>query len=173
MATTRAITLPPTTSNNGWQVVRRRRSYPANWRYSPPATPSARPYHPFSRPTYAQVLLRPPSTATQPLASRPASIASPPNSPISSASTPYYVSPHSPSRLRFPPSHTFPEWRGRCFRCCRTGHSAAKCRNPKRCGRCWAYGHIGSKCKQEVISPPPPVNNALPQKQVWQGEPDF
>lgn len=150
----------------GWQLVCRRRPYPTNWRPSDaPPPPEAKPYIPYARLTYAQALQRPSSPPLLQAPSRPVS-------PSSSTSSTLYVSPHSPSRLRFPPSHTFPEWKGRCFRCCRTGHSAAKCRNPKRCGRCWSYGHIGSKCKKEVIVPPAPVKT-LPPKRGIQSEPAF
>ncbi|KAF3333675.1 hypothetical protein FCM35_KLT01366 [Carex littledalei] len=57
-----------------------------------------------------------------------------------------YISPHSPTKLRFPPSLAFPEWRDRCFRCCRSGHTQAMCRNPMKCGRCWKDGHPGTRC---------------------------
>lgn len=71
-----------------------------------------------------------------------------------------YVSPHSPTTLRFPPSPAFPEWRDRCFRCCRTGHTQAKCRNPLKCGRCWKDGHPGTRCLTKAKAPgdSPPQN---------------
>lgn len=155
----------------GWQEVRRKRPYPANWRLSSPPIPESKPYIPYSKPTYAQVLCNSPRTAllTQPTPTT-AALTAQPTSPASPFA--YYVSPHSPSRLRFPPSHTFPEWKGRCFRCCRTGHSAAKCRNPKRCGRCWSYGHIGSACKQDIVAPPPPIKTS-PQPAPRASEPGF
>lgn len=156
MASPKAISGDQPT-NGDWQEVRRRRPYPAHWRpttQQPPSPPAANPYIPYSKPTYAQILLQPARSTTPPSQLSPP--ISQPASPTSNSSTVYYVSPHSPSRLRFPPSHTFAEWRGRCFRCCRTGHSAAKCRNPKRCGKCWSFGHIGSRCKVEMVAPPPP-----------------
>lgn len=147
-----------------WQMVSRRRNYPDNWRYSKPQQPTVTPYLPYT--SYAEVVRRNcnPSSAmssdsspkTTPPTSRPATPTTPP-------ATLYYVSPHSPSRLRFPPSSTFSEWKGRCFRCCRTGHTRAKCRNPRRCGRCWSYGHIGSQCKQPLVPPPQPALTA----QLW------
>lgn len=132
-------------SNGDWQEVRRRKPFPNNWRVSQQTQPPAAPYQPYSKPSYAQVLRRTPSPTNMTYGRKISLASSQPTSPTSQASSVYYVSPHSPSRLRFPPSHTYPEWKGRCFRCCRTGHAAAKCRNPKRCGRCWSYGHAGSK----------------------------
>lgn len=43
------------------------------------------------------------------------------------------------------------------------GHSAARCRNPKRCGRCWGQGHIGSFCKTVDLIPnlEPPSKQCL------------
>lgn len=120
----------------GWQQVRRKKPYPTNWRISQPALPKAKPYLPYPKPTYADVLLRAPKLQTMTTREQISPPLTKPNSPSSNSSSVFYISPHSPSRLRFPPSHTFPEWRGRCFRCCRMGHSAAKYRNPKRCGRC-------------------------------------
>ena len=157
MATTQAIK-----GDGEWQHVRRRRPYPSNWSQSQPLQHTANLYQPYSRPTYAQIVRQ--TTPPQAPMSQPK--ITPPSSPISSTDTVYYVSPHSPSRLRFPPSHTFAEWKGRCFRCCRTGHSAAKCRNPKRCGKCWAFGHIGSKCKQEIVPPPQPLARKMPAQPV-------
>lgn len=62
-----------------------------------------------------------------PLKAKPSMAApSPPSSPPPTQAS-YYFSPHSPTKLRFPPSSTFTEWRGRCFRCCRTGHNSAAC----------------------------------------------
>ena len=154
-------------TNGDWQEVRRRRSFPNNWRHSQPTQPKANPYRPYAKPTYAQVLIRSPMAH----GGQPSPTSTQPNSP--KAATVYYISPHSPSRLRFPPSHTFPEWKGRCFRCCRTGHSATKCRNPKRCGKCWSYGHVGSKCKQDIVPPPPPVRTAPKPLPLLQTEPSF
>lgn len=77
---------------------------------------------------------------------------SPPSSPTSGQAT-YYISPHSPTQLRFPPSSQYAEWRGRCFRCCRTGHNTATCRNPLRCGKCWGEGHGGSRCTAKHLNP--------------------
>lgn len=47
-----------------------------------------------------------------------------------------YISHHTKPGLRFPPSPTYPEWRGKCFRCCKSGHTVANCRNLTKCGRC-------------------------------------
>lgn len=77
---------------------------------------------------------------------------SPPASPPPSQAT-FYLSPHSPTQLRFPPSSHFNEWRGRCFRCCRTGHSIATCRNPLKCGKCWGEGHTSFRCKGKSLNP--------------------
>ncbi|KAF3338202.1 hypothetical protein FCM35_KLT17039 [Carex littledalei] len=161
-------------SNGDWQVVSRRKPFPNKWRHSQPSQPKATPYQPYSKPTYAQILLRSNSSPTMSLQDRNSPNSSQPPSPTSQSTTAYYVSPHSPSRLRFPPSHTFPEWKGRCFRCCRTGHSAAKCRNPKRCGRCWSYGHIGSKCRQNMVPPPtPPIKAPTTSSPNLHTEPNF
>lgn len=162
-ATSQAITQPThgdSSTDGGWQVVRRKRPFPANWRQSSPQEPLAKPYLPYPTPTYSQITRnhpKPPLSTQQqpPITAQP--VPKPSTPPSQTSPKVFYVSPHSPSRLRFPPSHTFPEWKGRCFRCCRTGHSAAKCRNPKRCGRCWSYGHIGSACRQDMVAPPPPV----------------
>ncbi|KAF3320615.1 hypothetical protein FCM35_KLT14749 [Carex littledalei] len=121
-------------SNGDWKVVTRKKPYPTQWRISQQTETQSKPYLPYTKPTYAQILRRSSPAPTMTSHGRTSPPTSQPPSPTSQATTIYYVSPHSPSRLRFPPSHTFPEWRGRCFRCCRTGHSAAKCRNPKRCG---------------------------------------
>lgn len=173
MATAKAISGNSCSSDGEWQEVRRRRPFPPHWRPTTsqePQPPAAKPYIPYARPTYAQILLQPPRSTTT--SAQPSPPNSQPTSPTSTTSTVYYVSPHSPSKLRFPPSHTFAEWRGRCFRCCRTGHSAAKCRNPKRCGKCWSFGHIGSKCKTEMVAPPPlPVRTAPPKTRTC--EPHF
>ena len=172
MATSRA-TIGGKATEGEWQEVPMRRPYPANWRPSTdtsPTPPTAQPYIPYAKPTYAQVLQQ----AVKPPTSQPSLPPSQPSSPTSSTTSTFYVSPHSPSRLRFPPSHTFPEWKGCCFRCCRTGHSAAKCRNSKHCGKCWSFGHIRSRCTQEIVAPPQPVPKirapALPNQRC---EPDF
>ncbi|KAF3338732.1 hypothetical protein FCM35_KLT17569 [Carex littledalei] len=149
-------------SCNDWQVVRRRRRYPDNWR-----TPSdveldkVRPYVPYStKPTFAEVVARSNSTTigsgnssytsssakTSPASSQPSSPKTPPGAQ-------FYYSPHSPTLLRFPPHSSFPEWRGRCYRCCRTGHTQAKCRNPYKCGKCWKNGHVASRCRVPMLNP--------------------
>lgn len=144
-----------------WQLVtHRRRRYPPNWptnlthKYS-----GVKPYIPYpSTLSYAQVAAQPSrsptpsqtSRATSPVTSRNTSPShSPPNSPKATT----YISPHSPTNLRFPPSSKFPEWVGRCFRCCRTGHTAAACRNPAKCGKCWKNGHVGAKYRVPGLNP--------------------
>lgn len=132
-------------SQGTWQVVQRRRRFPDNWR-----TPSndeidkVKSYIPYPKElTYSQVVtgnyfggsssggstgsLN--SAGSTPHTSRP-------NSPTTPPSPQYYYSPHSPTKLRFPPLPTYPEWHRRCFNCCRLGHAAAKCRNPRKCGKC-------------------------------------
>ncbi|KAF3327760.1 hypothetical protein FCM35_KLT06366 [Carex littledalei] len=138
-----------------WQVVRRKRRYPDHWRPGGLALlqadqlPRTQPYVPFqTRPTYAQILANP-SPAVHPTSSTTHSTTPPTSPPTSPHSPTYYLSPHSPTPLRFPPSAKFSEWKGRCFRCCRTGHSIATCRNPPKCGRYWKSGHTGSRCRSE------------------------
>lgn len=159
-----------------WIEVRRRRRYPDNWRASSPAKTITPVYTPF-QPTYAQVLCRnsrPSSPAmTSQTSDKTSNHSSRPNSPTNSTKTTYYVSPHSPSRLRFPPSPSFAEWKGRCFKCTRTGHKAANCRNPKKCGRCWSNGHIGSHCTQNIVPPPIPTQNRPQPTPRSTGEPGF
>lgn len=121
----------------------------------PGATNSLIPF--LSKPTYADALKttspppQPPVTNRSP-SPNPAEVPSPPT-PTSAAS---YVSPHSPTGLRFPPSHHYPEWKGRCFHCCRVGHTAAQCKSPKRCGKCWGTGHVGTKCSSPLAPSPKP-----------------
>ncbi|KAF3327769.1 hypothetical protein FCM35_KLT06375 [Carex littledalei] len=138
-----------------WQVVRRKRRYPDHWRPGGLALlqadqlPRTQPYVPFqTKPTYAQILANP-SPAVHPTSSTTHSTTPPTSPPTSPHSPTYYLSPHSPTPLRFPPSAKFSEWKGRCFRCCRTGHSIATCRNPPKCGRYWKSGHTGSRCRSE------------------------
>lgn len=124
-----------------WQLVSRRRRYPENWREKadqPPKT-AAWPFVPYAK-TYAQTVSIPSSIPNpkQPRLNHqptPNSITTLtvtpttalPSSPNHRPPSKTYVSPHSPTALRFPPSPFFIEWRGRCFRCCRTGHAAASC----------------------------------------------
>lgn len=150
-----------------WQVVRRKRRYPDHWRpggrfVQEVYLPRAKTYVPYqTRPTYAQAVANQSNPKPQPLmatAQTPTTspTTSPPNSPRSPT---YYLSPHSPTPLRFPPSPKFAEWKGRCFKCCRTGHSIAVCRNPPKCppkcGRCWKSGHTGNKCKEGMTKQAP------------------
>lgn len=57
------------------------------------------------------------------------------------------------------------------------GHSAARCKNPRKCGICWGDGHIGSFCKQNKLSPTakpftPTISNPT-SKTTFRGEPAF
>ncbi|KAF3341753.1 hypothetical protein FCM35_KLT00391 [Carex littledalei] len=125
----------------------------------------------LTKPTYAQAVASNPSTG-RPLTTQPTSQtgrSSPTSPPTSPKSPTYYLSPHSPTPLRFPPSPKFGEWKGRCFRCCRMGHTKAVCRNPPKCGRCWRNGHTGNRCKvaHTKQSPAPtvePTGMRLPEK---------
>lgn len=161
-------------TQDDWQLVTRRKRYPDGWRATTTTlnTSLIKPYVPFSH-TYAQAVARPPRTHVRPnptpthpvytknsplpitlpalhptmttkTATSPST--SPPSSPNNRPNTATYISPHSPTALRFPPSPLFKEWRGRCFRCCRTGHVAASCQFPAKCGKCWSDGHVGSRC---------------------------
>lgn len=149
-------------ANQGeWKLVSRRRRYPESWREKtaqPPKT-VARPFVPYAQ-TYAQVVAEPGVAKTNPtlnhhpkpsLTIAPAltTTTSAPSFPNHRPPSKTYISPHSPTSLRFPPSPFFIEWRGRCFRCCRTGHAAASCRFQAKCGKCWADGHVGSRCPKE------------------------
>ena len=140
------------TTDGGWQEIRKRYRYPSHWRSNQPSTNMVKPYAPYSRQSsYARVVQSKPS---------------PPRSPTYTPGAYYYVSPHSPTRLRFPPSPLYPEWRGRCFKCCRTGHSVANCRFQRKCGKCWANGHIGTNCTKvgsaTVAAVPRPVAKLEP-----------
>lgn len=146
----------------GWQTVNRRRK-----KDGLSANPRVQTYIPYkTRPLYSKIHLtsftsKPPAptlnlqpsiAATNPTNHNTTTMsASPPHSPPSSPK--YNFSPHSPTKLRFPPSPVFSEWRGRCFRCCRTGHSTSLCRNPKHCGKCWGEGHVGAHCKGSSLNP--------------------
>lgn len=46
------VILGDNTEDGGWQVVRRRKPYPANWRHSSPPLPAAKPYIPYSQSSY-------------------------------------------------------------------------------------------------------------------------
>lgn len=186
------------TTQGEWQLVSRRKRFPGNWR-----TPSnielekVRAYTPYpSIRSYAQVVRS--STgmiSSSPLSSNTSARSSPPTSrpttPNSPPGTRFFTSPHSLTTLRFSPLPSYPEWRGRCFRCCKVGHSIAQCNNPKRCGQCWQEGHIVSKCKAKAplnptAKPFQPVTNQhipIPSQPVstqqetgsvkLRGEPDF
>lgn len=142
-----------------WQEVRRRRRFPDNWRTpSDDAIDKVRPYVPYSaKPTFAQIVAGSSHGSANSHSSTNSPVSSPANSRSVSPPTPpgaqFFYSPHSPTKLRFPPNSTFPEWRGRCFRCCRTGHSQSRCRNPHKCGKCWSNGHIASQCKVTMLNP--------------------
>lgn len=145
-----------------WQLVQRWRRFPDGWR-----TPAddeldkVQPYNPYpAKLTYAQVTAatshgsghstRSNSTNGSPRGSQTSSRSSSPKTPKDAY---FFYSPHSPTLLRFPPQATYSEWRGRCFRCCRTGHTQAKCRNPFKCGRCWKDGHVSSHCTVAMLNP--------------------
>lgn len=114
-------------------MVTRRRSF-SNQQ---PTPTQPKPFQPFfTQPSYADVLRKNPILATKP------------SSPRTQTKPAVFISPHGPSNLRFPPSPTYPEWKGRCFNCCRMGHNVVRCRNPKRYGKCWRVGHIGATCRQ-------------------------
>lgn len=145
-----------------WQEVRRRRRFPDNWK-----TPSderidqVRAYKPYQLArSYAQVLSGNSSNSSRAStgsdSAKTSPVSSRPSSPSSTTSPKYFYSPHSPTKLRFPPLPTYPEWWGRCFNCCRVGHTASKCRNPKRCGKCWATGHTGRFCTATNLNPAAP-----------------
>lgn len=168
-----------------WQVVRKKRRYPDHWRpgsavHNPAVLiPRSKIYVPFqTRPTYAQVVANR-GSHTHPFKPTPSSTpaTSPTNSsPTSPRSPTYYLSPHSPTPLRFPPSAKFGEWKGRCFRCCRTGHSIATCRNSPKCGRCWKSGHTGNRCRAEATKQAPmPAGKPriVDEDRVKSNEPSF
>lgn len=136
-----------------WKTVNRLKG--GNTAAQPPETFNL--YTPFNnKPLFSHIVKTPKQPHLPKPKPSPPSTAmafpSPPHSP-QPAKAVYYFSPHSPTRLRFPPSSTFSEWRGRCFRCCRTGHNAAECRNPMRCGKCWGEGHMGSRCSAQTLNP--------------------
>lgn len=157
-------------SKGKWQLVTgRRRSSNNDGSFQLGSTIRVNPYTPF-KPLFSQIAASPiPSHKTIPLPPNNTQFkthreqnreamtnTSPPASPLTSpppANPIYYFSPHSPTQLRFPPSSHFTEWRGRCFRCCRTGHNSAACRNPMRCGKCWGEGHLGTRCKSKALNP--------------------
>lgn len=157
-----------------WQLVSRRKPNPT----TALPKPHINLYTPFNnKPLYSQItksLIPPIQNTTRAPIPPPANritMASPPSPPSHPSSPPptqatYYFSPHSPTQLRFPPSSHFTEWRGRCFRCCRTGHTSAACRNPMRCGKCWGEGHMGTRCTANTLNPaamPYWANRAKPQ----------
>lgn len=125
-----------------WQEVsRRKEKFPLG--FAAAEEPKVKPYRRF----HYEILLKhnpSPSTSAQTLAPHKSTLSkpklmnstpSPPASPRAGQAT-YYISPHSPTQLRFPLSAQFTEWRGRCFRCCRSGYNTATCRNPMCCGKC-------------------------------------
>lgn len=140
-----------------WQLVHRRKGKtPATAQPSSSPQPNFKPYIPYQpKPLYSQVLLsKPPQRQAQNHTSSTHLMAtnSPPSSPPQTKPT-WYISPHSPTQLRFPPSAQYPEWKGRCFRCCRSGHNSTVCRNPMRCGKCWGEGHTGLRCQTKMLNP--------------------
>lgn len=147
-----------------WQLVSRRKGGAQQGDLATSAPlPACQPYIPYlTKPLYSQVTLsqppQKPSPQPIPTKNQPSkpTMATQTPSPTSSPPPPqatYYISPHSPTQLRFPPSPQFTEWRGRCFRCCRNSHSSAVCRNPMRCGKCWGEGHTGFRCKTNMLNP--------------------
>lgn len=150
----------PGASNGEWQVVQRWRRYPDNWKQPFTSAPTkANPFTPYLK-TYAQAASsRPispnhsPNTSSQPTLSLTSKPSTPPPTGADRGRAAVYISPHSPTKLRFPPSLTFPEWKDRCFRCCKTGHTAALCRNRLKCGRCWKEGHPGTRCLKQGVVP--------------------
>ncbi|KAF3336539.1 hypothetical protein FCM35_KLT19125 [Carex littledalei] len=170
------------TDRETWQVVQRRRRYPNHWRPGPIAnlatlTPRTQTYLPYqASPTYAQVVasMAPLSAAPRLQSPPPPTPPASPTPPSSPQSPSFYISPHSPERLRFPPSSRFPEWKGRCFKCCRKGHSVSACRNPLKCGKCWKTGHTGNKCKARLNPAAPPFKPAIAApKRPSEWEPGF
>lgn len=162
-----------------WQLVSRRKRFPDNWRQpSDVELDKVRAYTPYpSFRSYAQVARSNIGTiSTSTTSSNTSAKTSPTNSrpttPNSPPTTRFFTSPHSPTTLRFPPLPSYPEWRGRCFRCCKVGHSIAQCTNPKRCGQCWKEGHIASKCKAKTSLNPtakpfhPEANHHIPKKPI-------
>lgn len=141
-----------------WQMVSRRKSPTLQSKLAAP--PTVKPYIPY-KPLYSHIV-SPSSFPTSSASSNPnpqnlpnrtqMANTTPPSSPPPTQTT-YYFSPHSPTKLRFPPSSQFTEWRGRCFCCCRTGHNQAQCRNPMRCGKCWGEGHVDHRCTVNVLNP--------------------
>ncbi|KAF3331481.1 Major cell-surface adhesin PAc [Carex littledalei] len=127
-------------------------------RPQPPRQPQPQPpRQPQPQPTRQPQPPRQPAPSTRPR--------SPPTKPHT-----FYVSPHSPTHLRFPPSPHFEEWFGRCFKCCKRGHAAAVCRNPRKCGKCWRDGHIGNTCNAQGLNPAAtPFKPTVPR----QHEPQF
>ncbi|KAF3341837.1 hypothetical protein FCM35_KLT00475 [Carex littledalei] len=153
-----------------WQEVRRHRRFPDHWK-----TPSderldrVRPYKPYKGVrSYAQVVQgtsassRGSASSHSPRSSPGNSRPTSPTSPTSPTTPKYYYSPHSPTKLRFPPLPTYPEWWGRCFNCCRVGHTAAKCRNPKCCAKCWSAGHTARHCTASILHPAAPPQQPAP-----------
>jgi Domain of unknown function (DUF4283) len=166
-----------------WQLVsRRRRNRPPNTYHPSETRPepiTTTPYLPYGNlRTYAQVaahmpLNNPanPNILTSATPTNPSPPSTPPDTP---PGTKYYFSPHSPTNLRFPPSPRFPEWHGRCFRCCRQGHLMAVCRNPAKCGKCWKEGHTGNHCQSRKLNPMAPAFVPNPRPTSPQtSEPNF
>lgn len=158
-------------SNGAWQEIRRRKgaANPQEMRAGEDQS-KVKLYIPyFTNKTYAQAVGEQPASAETGPAS-PKNSQPPPPRPPSRPTTPpsppvtcYYTSPHSPTSLRFPPAPSFPEWRGRCFRCLRVGHPASKCCNQLKCGRCWMDGHNLSKCKTPLNPAAKPFSPNRPE----------
>lgn len=161
-----------------WQTIQKRGAQnPTNQTQQPTMVKAYTPYP--QQGSYSQVLLS--NLAMKTTSSTKASTRSttphttPPQSPTNHGKeTPTYISPYSPTGLRFPPSPKFTEWKGRCFKCCRTGHAKADCRNPLRCGKCWKTGHTGSRCSLPGLNPNAPAYNpARKPTKTPRGEPGF
>lgn len=129
-----------------WQLVTRRKTKPTE-NINTHTTTKPTTFKPYStQPSYADMVRTAPPISPHPQP-KPNNQPTTNSKPPQSAKGDYYVSPHCASQLRFPPSSRYVEWKGRCFRCCRMGHSTSRCQNPKRCGRCWGQGHIGRFCR--------------------------
>lgn len=181
-----------------WTTVTRRKPFPAKWRHAPEPLPTTKPFSPYQA-SFAQVVRRSPTNDTLartipkphlpkqiPNILTPANLP-PHNTPLTnlapllplsnttstnpSLARNQYTTTHTSPGLRFPPSPTFPEWRGRCFRCCQKGHTVASCKNLTKCGRCWGDGHIGLRCTRSS-KPQPKPRSPAPQLNTLQ-EPSF
>lgn len=160
-----------------WQTIQCRGTRNSNQTQQPPMVKAYNPYP--TQGSFAQVLLSNPSmksSSTTNASTRSTTPqTTPPQSPTSQGQDAHtYISPYSPTGLRFPPSSKFTEWKGRCFKCCRTGHNKADCRNPLCCGKCWKSGHTGTRCSQPRLNPDAPAYiPAHKHSKSPRGEPGF